>query len=181
MDLYEEYARPDGRGARHKPKGRGRAAGFALERERQFGDFTCLRCGRPVSADPLRSGVNHRNHCPYCLWSRHMDLWQAGDRLAACKGPMRPVGLTVKRQLKKYAPAQPGELMLAHRCDDCGALSINRVAADDFPARLWDVYEASLAQPGLALAEGITLLEGTQRELVRTRVFGVGAPSAVAG
>ena len=56
-------------------------------------DFRCQHCGAYVSASRVLSGVSNRNHCPYCLWSRHLDLFEAGDRLAACKAPMRPVGL----------------------------------------------------------------------------------------
>ena len=48
--------------------------------------FTCIHCKREISSDPILSGVNNRNHCPYCLHSRHVDLYQAGDRLNACKG-----------------------------------------------------------------------------------------------
>jgi len=94
-------------------------------------DFTCRHCGRYVSADNRLAGVNHRNHCPYCLCSRHVDLWQPGDRLSACKAVMRPVGLTVKRSFKKYASPGSGEIMLVHRCADCSKISINRIAADD--------------------------------------------------
>jgi|SRR5579859_1909542 len=137
MDRYEAYPRPAQRRAPKRNK-------FGA---RQFGDFDCCHCGRPVSADPWLSGVNHRNHCPYCLWSRHVDLYAPGDRLCACQGRMRPVGLAFKHVHKKYASAQPGELMLVHRCQDCSAVLLNRVAADDSPASLWDVYQESLAQP----------------------------------
>jgi hypothetical protein len=46
--------------------------------------------------------VRNRNHCPYCLWSRCLDLFRAGDRLSACKAPMQPVGLALKHTRKKY-------------------------------------------------------------------------------
>jgi hypothetical protein len=64
------------------------------------------------------------------LHSRHLDLLRAGDRLAACKGSMQPVALTCKRSRKRYGQAA-GELMLVHRCCECGKLSLNRIAADD--------------------------------------------------
>jgi hypothetical protein len=60
-----------------------------------------------------------------------MDLHAAGDRLAACRSPMQPVGLTLKQTRKKYAPQSGGELMLIHLCVECGRVSINRIAADD--------------------------------------------------
>ena len=33
-----------------------------------------------------------RDHCPYCLWGRHMDN-VPGDRAATCMGLMKPVEL----------------------------------------------------------------------------------------
>ena len=59
-------------------------------------------CHVIVSSAHLLSGVNNRNHCPYCLWSCHLDLYTAGDRLSACKAPMKPIGLTMKRSRNKY-------------------------------------------------------------------------------
>src|SRR5512133_632213 len=75
-------------------------------------DFKCNHCRQHVSAASFLSGVVNRNHCPYCLWSRHLDYYKPGDRLAACKAKMRPVGLTLKATRKKYSPESQGELML---------------------------------------------------------------------
>jgi hypothetical protein len=60
-----------------------------------------------------------------------MDLHVAGDRLAACKAGMQPIGFTHKRTRKKYRSAQHGEMMIIHQCTDCSKISFNRVAADD--------------------------------------------------
>jgi DNA-directed RNA polymerase subunit RPC12/RpoP len=108
------------------------------------GDFVCLACGAAVSAQAMLSGVRSRNHCPYCLSSRHLDQFEAGDRLSACKARMRPVGLTLKRSAKKYAGHSSGELMLVHLCEDCGKLSINRIAADDSVNLILSLFESSL-------------------------------------
>jgi hypothetical protein len=165
MDPYDRFPRP----VRRRAPARN-AFGTA-----QFGDFDCCHCQRRVSADPLRSGVQNRNHCPYCLWSRHVDLRLAGDRLCACLGRMRPVGLTFKRSHKKYTPPQPGELMLVHQCTACGAFSLNRLAADDCPASLWEIFEGALSQPslaGLAERDGIALLDAADGQIVRARLFG---------
>jgi DNA-directed RNA polymerase subunit RPC12/RpoP len=107
-------------------------------------DFCCLHCGYPVSANSILSAVGHRNHCPYCLWSRHLDLLVSGDRLSACKGPMRPLGLTFKRANKKYDQLGSGEIMLVHICTDCGRISLNRIAADDDVDCLLETFERSL-------------------------------------
>lgn len=154
MDLYDAYVRPDERGGRRKYKLKTHQR--QREFERRFGDFECRHCRLVVSAAAEVSGVRNRNHCPYCLWSRHLDLRVPGDRLSACQGGMRPVGLAFKRRHKQYASAQPGELMLVHQCQACGHVSLNRVAADDGPARLWDVFAASLASPP-ALPGDVTL------------------------
>ena len=45
--------------------------------------FTCKFCGRTVV--PEGAGSSHRNHCPYCLASQHLDI-EPGDRLADCGG-----------------------------------------------------------------------------------------------
>src|SRR3954447_17061780 len=180
MDPYETTRRPTGGAARRDAKNKtltARERGGLL-RLRQFGDFKCLHCGRPVSAMPALSGVNNRNHCPYCLWSKHVDLREAGDRLAVCKGPMPPIGLTMKRSGKKYAAAG-GELMLVHRCERCGELSLNRMAADDFVAGAWEVFEAApVLGPDVtaeADAAGIELLGAHAEGLVRAQLFGIGA------
>lgn len=50
--------------------------------------FTCKVCGRLVV--PNGAGSDHRNHCPYCLTSMHLDI-EPGDREADCGGAMEPV------------------------------------------------------------------------------------------
>ena len=134
--------------------------------------FTCRHCGSQVQ--PLEHGT-YRNHCPYCLWSRHLDLFEPGDRLAACKAGMRPVALSVKRSRKKYAP-RSGELMLVHQCTGCGKLSINRIAADDIADYVFEVYEASLRLVPPMLEQmresGIEVLGEQDEPLARLRLFG---------
>jgi hypothetical protein len=106
-------------------------------------------------------------------------LYIAGDRLAACKEKMHPVGLTVKQTRKKYGADQSGELMLIHRCSDCNKLSINRIAADDDPATLFGLFKGSLkldAETRVQLAEnGIQPLGLGDANLVLIRLFGNGA------
>lgn len=145
-------------------------------RSASFGDFKCAHCHVLVSSAHLVSGVNNRNHCPYCLWSCHLDLYAAGDRLCACKAPMMPVGLTMKTGRNKYQRQAGGELMLVHRCTDCGALSINRIAADDDPAAITEVFEGSLGlghQVHLLCQEnGIVLLKAGDTKSVHAQLYG---------
>ena len=86
--------------------------------------FTCKVCGRLVV--PEGAGSGHRNHCPNCLSSQHLDN-EPGDREADCGGIMDPVAVWVRKN---------GEWAIIHRCRICGKLSSNRVAADDNPMKL---------------------------------------------
>lgn len=130
-------------------------------------DFVCHNCGAFVLANPVISGVNNRNHCPYCLSSRHLDLFEGGDRLSACRGSMRPIGLTLKRNNKKYDGQR--ELMLVHECESCGTVSINRIARDDDLLAMRSVLEQSAglapAMQESLNAQGIHLLDANQSEI----------------
>lgn len=141
-----------------------------------FGDFRCAHCHVIVSSAHLISGVNNRNHCPYCLWSFHLDLFVAGDRLSACKAPMKPIGLTVKKGRNKYQREPRGELMLIHECIDCKTLSINRIAADDDSAAVMTVFEKSFTLSSQTHTQcqehGIVILNVEDTEIVRTQLYG---------
>jgi hypothetical protein len=137
-------------------------------------DFRCGQCHSEVSTATWLAGVHNRNHCPYCLWSKHMDLWEAGDRLSACKAGMRPVALTFKQSRKKYSGKEQGELMIVHACTECGKLSINRIAADDDAATILEIFENSLRPDpgvlGLMACNGIRILTEEERPIVQARV-----------
>jgi hypothetical protein len=139
-------------------------------------DFCCGHCRQIVSANPILSGVQNRNHCPYCLWSRHLDLYQAGDRMSACKAQMRPIGLTLKRVSKRYGLSCAGELMLIHECIECGKVSINRIAADDFAESLFEIFTNSRRLDPFMMMQlergEIRALQPADRETVSARLFG---------
>ena len=101
--------------------------------------FACRHCGTRVSWEG--AGSAHRNHCPNCLYSLHLDL-EPGDRAADCGALMEPVALWVRKK---------GEWALIHRCLDCGVLSSNRIAADDNPALLLSLAARPLAAPPFPL------------------------------
>jgi hypothetical protein len=88
--------------------------------ESRNGEFRCREC-KTVVGPPI-SGGRHRNHCPLCLYSRHVDRSIPGDRASECRSMMRPAGLFTRRD---------GEQMLVHECLGCGAVRQNRIAADD--------------------------------------------------
>ena len=82
--------------------------------------FKCRHCRAFVG--PTISGGKHRNHCPICLYSRHVDRSHPGDRRSECKSLMAPIGTFHRAD---------GEQMILHRCGGCGAERHNRIAADD--------------------------------------------------
>ena len=146
------------------------------QRARNLTEFRCVQCGELVSTSRECSGVNNRNHCPVCLWSRHVDHLKAGDRNSACRSRMEPVGLTLKHTLKHYGEEKQGELMLIHRCAGCRKISINRVAADDNATRIYDLFlRAQHLEAGLLFrlkAQGITPLTARDLTTVHTQLFG---------
>jgi hypothetical protein len=101
--------------------------------------FRCRNCGLDVPGDA--PGTKHRNHCPTCLWSRHVDD-RPGDRAADCGAAMEPIAITVRRD---------GEWMLVHRCRACDEIHVNRIAGDDNPLMLTRLAVRPLAQPPFPL------------------------------
>lgn len=104
-------------------------------REACTDSFSCTVCGAPIA--PTDSGSSHRNHCPHCLSSLHVDN-RPGDRAALCKGTMDPIGVWVRDN---------GEWALIHRCRSCGVLSSNRIAADDNEEMLMSIANKPLKSP----------------------------------
>lgn len=82
--------------------------------------FVCGHCGTDVT--PIIYGGSYRNHCPICLWSKHVDADTPGDRANTCQGLMQPVGVFTKRT---------GEYVLIHKCTNCEFERYNRIAGDD--------------------------------------------------
>lgn len=101
--------------------------------------FLCRRCRRPIAIDA--PGTGHRNHCPGCLWSLHLDDLP-GDRSATCGGLMEPIAVWVRGG---------GEWALVHRCQRCGALKSNRIAGDDDPLSLVSLAVRAIAEPPFPL------------------------------
>ena len=139
-----------------------------------FGDFRCVNCDALVLSMRILSAVNNRNHCPYCLWSCHLDLYSAGDRLSACKAKMKPIGLTLKKSRNKYQLNPRGELMVVHACVECESVSLNRIAADDDAHTVFVVFQSSLNanQYEFFIQHGIDMLDADDLEIVYTQLYG---------
>jgi hypothetical protein len=78
-------------------------------------DFTCEVCKTKVK------GTGYTNHCPNCLYSKHVDELVPGDRQSGCGGLMEPV----------RAETEKGEFILIHKCRKCGKKTRNIKAGED--------------------------------------------------
>ena len=76
--------------------------------------FVCSHCKKTV--EPL--GFTSRNHCPFCLWSLHVDNLP-GDRANECRGEMEPI---------RTEPDNRRGYIIIHRCTKCGEIRRNRAA-----------------------------------------------------
>jgi hypothetical protein len=107
-------------------------------------EFKCGHCRAFIG--PTVTGGRHRNHCPLCLFSKHVDRSHPGDRSSDCRSLMEPIGV-FNRAI--------GEQMVVHRCRGCGAERHNRIAADDQAIALLRLppvapRRGKLAEPALA-------------------------------
>lgn len=78
--------------------------------------FVCAHCGKEV----LPLGYSSRNHCPFCLWSLHVDV-NPGDRAEECHGQLKPIRVEIDSK-KGF--------VIVHKCEKCGAIRRNRAAKD---------------------------------------------------
>ena len=76
-------------------------------------DFNCAHCGAVVR------GNGYTNHCPKCLWSKHVDN-NPGDRASQCGGMMEPVSIE----------QSGGKWIIIHKCVVCRK-TIRQKASDD--------------------------------------------------
>lgn len=80
-------------------------------------EFVCENCGKQVP----KLGYSCRNHCPYCLYSKHVDI-NPGDRSEECHGLLQPIGLEIGSK-KGY--------VIVFQCQKCGKITKNKAAEDD--------------------------------------------------
>jgi ribosome biogenesis GTPase / thiamine phosphate phosphatase len=110
--------------------------GFAEEAATNTHDsFTCRHCNWAVAGEA--AGTDHRNHCPRCLWSLHLDD-RPGDRASGCRGEMEPIAIHARRG---------GEWSVLQRCTECGVIKANRIAGDDNEWLLLQLAATPLSRP----------------------------------
>ena len=80
-------------------------------------EFICENCGKKVK----KLGYSCRNHCNYCLYSKHVDV-NPGDRQETCHGILEPIGIELSNN-KGY--------VIVFKCKKCGQIRKNKAAEDD--------------------------------------------------
>lgn len=80
-------------------------------------EFICENCGKKVD----KLGYTSRDHCPYCLYSKHLDI-NPGDRMCDCHGILKPVNIDYNSK-KGY--------MIIYKCEKCRQIRKNKKAKDD--------------------------------------------------
>ena len=78
--------------------------------------FICENCQKEVL--PLKYSA--RDHCPYCLFSKHVDI-NPGDRLNKCLGLLEPINIEKFKNTYK----------IIYKCTKCGTIHKNIMAKDD--------------------------------------------------
>ena len=78
--------------------------------------FLCDYCHQKVE----KLGYTARDHCPYCLYSKHVDILP-GDRQNDCHGLLKPIGIEKYKNTYK----------IIYKCLKCHQLHKNICANDD--------------------------------------------------
>ena len=79
-------------------------------------EFICENCNKKV----LPLGYTARDHCPYCLYSKHVDI-MPGDRENNCLGLLEPIGIEKFKDTYK----------ILYKCKKCHQPHKNIMAKDD--------------------------------------------------
>lgn len=94
-----------------------------LKFKKKIEDFICENPDANGSGEPCGyevKGSGFTNHCPKCLWSKHIDIFP-GDREEKCGGLMKPV----------MTGESGGEWFIIHKCQKCGKEQKNKTSKDD--------------------------------------------------
>ena len=103
---------------------------MAKKFQRNIEDFICEHCGASVI------GNGYTNHCPRCLWSKHVDSYP-GDRAEECGGPMEPVRAEKSRH----------DWTLFHKCLKCHEIRKVKINLNDNFEKLIEVAEHNQIAP----------------------------------
>ena len=79
-------------------------------------NFICDNCGHEVD----KLNYTARDHCPYCLYSKHLDI-NPGDRNNTCQGLLMPINIEKYKNTYK----------IIYKCSKCNQIHKNVMATDD--------------------------------------------------
>jgi len=79
-------------------------------------EFKCENCNANVE----KLSYTARDHCPFCLYSKHVDI-NPGDRLNECCGLLEPIGIEKYKNTYK----------IIYKCLKCHQTHKNIMASDD--------------------------------------------------
>jgi len=82
--------------------------------QRKIEDFECENCGLKIKGD------GYTNHCPNCLWSKHVDI-NPGDRESNCLGMMEPISAIYKS----------GKIVIRQKCIKCKTIKNIKSSSKD--------------------------------------------------
>jgi DNA-directed RNA polymerase subunit RPC12/RpoP len=86
--------------------------------------FICENCGKDVK----KLNYTSRDHCPYCLHSKHVDI-NPGDRANTCLGLLIPI------EIEKFK----NTFKIIYKCKKCNQMHKNIIALDDDFDRIIDL------------------------------------------
>lgn len=92
--------------------------------QRTIEDFECENCGTRVKGD------GYTNHCPKCLWSKHVDI-NPGDRQNVCQGLMEPMEIFLDKQ----------RWHIVQKCTKCGHITNIKSSKQDNKDALLNLIE----------------------------------------
>jgi ribosomal protein L37AE/L43A len=87
-------------------------------------DFTCDHCGYNVAGD------GYTDHCPNCLYGKHVDKDIPGDRKSSCKGLLLPIGIKIKNK----------KTQIGYKCQKCHRIFFCTVSKNDNQKKLEELY-----------------------------------------
>jgi hypothetical protein len=88
-------------------------------------DFVCEVCGEKVI------GNGTTDHCPNCLWGKHVDEAVPGDRASKCWGLMKPIAAEYRNE----------GFRIFYKCEKCNHEFWVKAASAKATAGRWPLYK----------------------------------------
>lgn len=96
--------------------------------KRLKGTISCSNCSREFNLE--MQGKTHRDHCPHCLCSVHIDS-KPGNREVWCGEGTPCTSNFIHATLRPIGKSSTQPIYILYRCEKCGKLKTNVSAYDD--------------------------------------------------